>query len=448
MSHAVKPLTLSMGYHPRRWQEECHRAMRRFTVLVLHRRAGKTEMALMELIDKAMRFNLEMGLFFYVCPLLKQTKTVAWARLKSRLESLIRVGLIEVNESELWVKFKHNGAVIRLFGADNPDAMRGVRLDGAVLDEVAQMKPETWSEIIRPALADRRGWALFIGTPKGINLFSEVYFKANRAEANEWIASLYTCYDTDALPPEEIREMRDDMSEESFKREMLCDFTAAGEDQLISLHDAQAAAEVRLALKDYHKAPKVIGVDPARFGDDRSVIFPRQGLAAMKPIAYNGIDNMRLADKVARRIDDWEPDAVFIDAGQGAGVIDRLTQLNYEVMEVAFAGKPSNPRFLNKRVEMWWEMKEWLQCGGAIPDLRMLKQELATPTYTYNIQDKIQLEAKADIKKRGLPSPDLADALALTFAQPVRAKSLAEKMGGVPPDKNGKYDPYADLRRN
>lgn len=438
---------LDLGYRPRAWQYECHQRMKRFTVLALHRRAGKTELALAELIDKALRFTLDLGLFFYVCPQLKQAKAVAWARLKQRIEPLRRFGLVDVSESELTVTFMANGAVIRIFGADNPDAMRGVRLDGCVLDEVAQMKPEVWQEIVQPALSDRKGWCLFIGTPKGVNLFSELFYRAN--ELASWYSARYTCYDTNALDPEEVARMRAEMSEEAFRREMLCDFSAAGDDQLISLADAENAAQRVLLPQSYSFAPKIIGVDPARFGDDRSVIQRRQGLCAFHPKAYRGIDNMALADKVAREIDDWQPDAVFVDAGNGGGVIDRLRQLGYDIIEVNFGGKPASPRFLNKRAEIWWELRDWIVGGGMIPNLVSLKQDLATPTYSFDNADRIVLESKDDIKKRGLPSPDLGDALALTFTAPVRKKDDLEAMqkrASAQGHTDQAYDPFRNLR--
>lgn len=437
--------TIDLGYKPRQWQREVHLARQRFTVLALHRRAGKTELALSELIDKALRFTGDLGLFFYVAPLLKQAKSIAWQRLKQKVQPLVLYGLCDVNESELWVRFTTNGAVIRCYGADNPDAMRGVRLDGVVIDEVANVKPETWLEVIQPALADRLGWALMIGTPHGVNLFSELFFKARSLDA--WHAALYTVYDTDALDPTEVERYRLSVDENTFKREMLCDFAAAGDNQLISLSDVQLAAGRHINPRDYNYAAKVVGVDPARFGDDRSVIFMRQGLYASKPEIYRGIDNMDLAAKVAQFIERERPDAVFIDAGNGSGVIDRLRQLRHDVIEVHFAGQPSEPQYLNKRAEMWWNMKAWLMQGAAIPDIVDLKQDLAAPTYKFTPADKMQLESKDDMKARGLPSPDLGDALALTFAHQVyrdhSVEARARALGlPVTDDSTIDWDPY------
>lgn len=414
--------TVDLGYRPRTWQRECHQRRQRFTVLALHRRAGKTELALRQLLDSALRCQAELGLFFYVAPLLKQAKAIAWARLKQIVSPLVLHGLAEVNESELWVRLTANGAMIRCYGADNPDAMRGVRLDGVVIDEVADVKPETWTEVLQPALADRKGWALFIGTPHGINLFSELFFKAR--DLSGWHAALYTVYDTDSLDPDEVERYRRSVDENTFRREMLCDFSAAGDNQLISLMDVEAATRRHLQTTEYDYAGKVMGVDPARFGDDRSVIVKRQGRFVHEPTALRGVDNMTLVAHIAEDIRRFQPDAVFIDEGNGAGVIDRLRQLGFDVIGVHFAGKPSRTQYLNKRAEMWFEMRDWLRAGGVLPNLTALKQDLAAPTYKFTPADKIQLESKDDLKARGLPSPDLGDALALTFAFPVQRDLL------------------------
>lgn len=434
MSKAIR-----LNYWPRDWQKDCHLKLRRFSVLALHRRAGKTELAIMELIDKALKFDKDLGLFFYVAPYLKQAKAIAWARLKQKIEPLRIHGACEVNESELWVKFAHNGAMIRVFGADNPDAMRGVRLDGVVIDEVAQIKPEVWYDILQPALADRKGFAVFIGTPSGINLFSELYFKAQTLP--DWFAARFTVYDTNALDADEVTRLQRDMSDTTFAREMLCDFAAAGDDQLISLNDVETACKRVLRPDQYQHASKVLGIDPARFGDDRSVIFPRQGLATFAPEVYRGIDNMELADRVAAYIERWQPDAVFCDAGNGSGVIDRLRQMGHDVIEVNFGGRAIKPNYVNKRAEMWFELRDWIHSGGAIPNNVDLKQDLAAPVYWYDAANRLQLEPKDDIKKRGLPSPDLGDALALTFASPVAPKGTPHYGANVP--QRRAYDPYA-----
>lgn len=408
---------IKLGYVPRDWQLQCHQNKARFSVYAVHRRAGKTEMAIMELINSAMKFTLDSGLFVYIAPLLKQSKSIAWTRLKKILEPIAVTGAYSINESELSITFKRNGAQIRLFGGDNFDALRGVRLDGAVIDEVAQIRPELWQDVVQPALSDRQGWALFIGTPNGINLFSQLYYRA--LQLPEWHAQSFTVYDTQALPVDEVARLRRDMSEKSFAREYLCDFAAAGSDQLISVSDIEASWRRVITVQDIAHAPVILGVDPARFGDDRSVIQRRQGLAAFDPIYFSGMDNMRLASRVAQEIQDHKPDAVFIDAGNGSGVIDRLRQMGHSVVEVPFGGRPTVELYKNKRAEMWHRVRDWIAAGGMIPNLQELKQDLAGPTYFHDPADKLCLESKDDLKARGLPSPDFGDALALTFSDNV-----------------------------
>jgi len=435
---------IDLGYRPREWQRQCHINRKRFTVLALHRRAGKTELALRELIDKALRNTLDLALYFYVAPQLKQAKAIAWARLKQIVAPLVLRGLAEVNESELWVRFSNNGATIRCYGADYPDSMRGVRLDGVVIDEVAQIKPEVWDEVLQPALSDRNGWALFIGTPKGVNLFSKLFYDG-RVKA-DWHSALYTVHDTEALDPAEVARLKADMPAGSFAREYLCDFSAAAEDQLISLTDLEQSCARHLQMTDYSHAPRILGVDPARFGDDRSVIFPRQGLMALTPKVYRGMDNMTLAAHVAQYINDWRPDAVFIDEGNGAGVIDRLRQLGHNVIGVHFGGKPTKPQYVNMRTCMWFEMAEWIRAGGVIPRDNDLLQDLAAPTYYFTPSELIALESKDDIKARIKASPDLGDALALTFAMPVtRSNARYDLPGGQSVDTGVDWNPLANL---
>ncbi|HYF57353.1 MAG TPA: terminase family protein [Burkholderiaceae bacterium] len=441
---------IAFGHPPRTWQRECavRAAGRRFVVLVLHRRAGKTEIALQKLLDAAVKNRLELPFYAYVAPLLKQAKIIAWSRLKQMVAPLVQYGAVEINESDTFVRFPANGAIIRIFGADDPDRLRGVRLDGAIIDEVAQIKPDVWEEVIQPALADRLGWAWFIGTPKGVNLFSKLYFEAQNDPL--WFTARYTVYDTEALDPVEIERLRATMSEATFAREFLCDFSAAGDDQLVSLTEAEDAARRSYKPGEVDHAARVIGIDPARFGSDRSVLIRRQGLVAFAPKVWHGIDNMQLAGNAAREIEEWRPDAVFIDSGAGAGVIDRLRQLGHDVIEVNFGGKPNDIHFANKRAEMWFGMAEWIKAGGAIPNENALKLELATPTYRYDATNRIVLESKDDIRKR-LPesgSPDIADALALTFAHPVMPsphRALLE--AGLPVPRNARdFDPYALAR--
>jgi hypothetical protein len=156
---------------------------------------------------------------------------------------------------------------------------------------------------------------------------------------------------------------------------------------------------------------------------------------------------MDLASRAAAIINEWQPDAVFCDAGNGSGVIDRLRQLGFDVIEVHFGGKPTNIKYLNKRAEMWFELREWLKLGASIPNITDLKQDLAAPIYWYDSAGRIQLEPKDDIKKRGLPSPDLGDALAVTFAHPVaKLTELETYKRNSKEARLREYDPFESIR--
>lgn len=413
---------VDIGFKPRDWQRACFRGLsrKRFGVLVVHRRGGKTVMAVMRLIDAALKCQREQGRYAYIAPLFKQAKDVAWSYLKGYA---LKVPGSRVNESECWVELpNHAGSVsrIRIYGADNPDSLRGIYLDGAVMDEVADMKPDVWDQVVLPTLTDRQGWALFIGTPKGVNRFSDLYDQAQRDD--DWFAALYTVLETGALPESEIELARKSMPENAFRQEYLCDFAAANENALIPLTLAMTARGKHLPETAYTHAPKILGVDVARQGGDRSAIIRRQGLASWTPVTLQSNDSMAVASRVAQEIQLWKPDAVFVDGtgGYGAGVIDRLRQLGYTPIEVQFGGKANDPRFLNKRAEMWWLTKEWLEQGGALPDVMELVRELSAPMYEFDrTRGVFKLEPKEDIKERIGVSPDLADALCLTFAQPV-----------------------------
>lgn len=424
---------IDLGFRPREWQLKALRSFKRFNVLVVHRRAGKTNLAIPLLLDRALKHQLDRPMFAYVAPQLNQAKSIAWELLKAYCR---KIPGTEINEAELWVELP-NKARIRIFGADNPDRLRGMYFDGIVLDEVAQMKPEVWGEIIRPALADRKGWALFIGTPKGVNLFSDLYYKA--VSDPDWYAGRWTVYETQALDDDEIEAQRRGMTESQFAQEFLVDFAAASDNILIQFEVANAARQRVVTEAMIGSAAKVIGVDVARQGNDRSVILRRQGIQAFTPKIMAGADSMQVASVVAQEIHDWQPDAVFIDGsgGYGAGVIDRLRQLGHDVQEVQFGGKPGDPRFNNKRTEMWWQMAEWLKTGS-IPDVASLMAELCAPTYDYaNAAGKLALEAKDKIKERLALSPDIADALALTFANPVAPRGLFGHSG-----HQSTYDPF------
>ena len=403
-------------YAPRAIQAELHKIMDayKFCVFVVHRRAGKTVSAINQLIKTAVYCQLERPRYSYIAPLYSQAKSIAWDYLKHYTEP---IPTVKRNESELWVEIPtvaKQRARIRLFGADNPDSLRGQYNDGAVLDEVAQMKPNIWGEIIRPTLIDRDGWAVFIGTPKGHDLLFTLYNKALKKD--NWFAKIYPVYNTNVLTEKQINSIKEDLSDAEFRQELECDFTASSEMVLIPLDLVINATKRTNLPKTYDWAPIIIGVDVARFGDDQSVIYVRQGNHTIEVKKYRDLDLMTFSDYVAGMINKYNAAMTFIDVvGLGAGVLDRLTQLGYRNVMGANAGfSADNPRYKNKRAEMWDTMKQWLTDGGDIPDDPVLISELTSVQYKYDPTDRMILEKKEDMKKRGLSSPDCGDALALT----------------------------------
>lgn len=430
--------TVALPYTPRAHQRLAHAAIAlvRFAVLVWHRGAGKTVFSIVKLVMAALQTR--DGRYGYIAPYLKQAKGVAWDYLKAFTQVI--PGAVP-NESELSVALP-NGARVRLFGADNAEALRGIHWHGVVLDEVADMDPQVWSVIVRPALGTHDAWALFIGTPKGVNLFSELYYAALKTVG--WHAEIRRASETGVFSQAELESMKATMAPSQYAQEMECDFAAAVDNVLLRLDEVLAAQRRAVTENELLHAPKVLGVDVARYGDDRTVIQPRQGPAAMAPVALRSMDTMEVSGRLALAIDRWGPDAVFVDAGGvGAGVVDRMRQLGYPVIGVDFGGKSSEPRFENKRAQMWWLMAEWVRAGGCLPEVREYQLELPGPTFTYaNARGRLQLESKDDMRKRGLPSPDYADALALTFAEPVAMRGL-ELPRHLRKHDRGDYDPFS-----
>lgn len=410
-------------YAPRPVQRIIHAQLEthRFCVLVTHRQLGKTVCAVNHLLKKALQNTVPHGRYFYVAPFLKQAKMIAWDYFKRFSAPLPN---LHINETELSVRLP-NGARIWVCGADNPDALRGTYADGVVLDEYAQMKPDVFTEIIRPMLLSREGWAVFMGTPKGQNAFFELFNRAQKEAQNNpalWWVGVFRADDSGVIKKEELAQIEAQTPPFIFRQEYLCDFTASAENVLIPIDDVLRACARRYSRADLLGAPKIIGVDPARFGDDRSVIFCRQGAAAYAPVVMRKTDNMTLAARVAEEINRFRPDGVFIDAGCGGGVIDRLRQLGYSVIEVPFGGAALHAgQYANKRAEMWGEMAQWIKDAGALPDDAALKADLCQVCYDFDIAGRLRLESKETLKARCGKSPDLADALALTFAAPVRA---------------------------
>lgn len=212
--------------------------------------------------------------------------------------------------------------------------------------------------------------------------------------------------------------------------EVTGEFPAQGDRQFINREVVADACVRGLERYDDHAA-LCMGVDPARFGDDSTVIRFRQGRDArsIPAIVMKGADNMMVANKCAELIGKFNPDGVFIDSGAGAGIIDRLKEMGFHVFEVQFGSAAEDPTYFDHRTELWARMRDWI--GGAMlssesEEDRKLIEDLVGPEYEFmGREDRIKLESKEKMKKRGLASPDNADALAVTFHCSIARKDWA-----------------------
>lgn len=225
-------------------------------------------------------------------------------------------------------------------------------------------------------------------------------------------------------------------------------FPPASINSLLGPDEVSEAMKRYVKPEDYEWAQKRLGIDVARFGDDRSVIFPRQGLVAFKPAEMRGARTTDIAARVMKAKVEWGSELEIIDdtGHWGHGVIDNLITAGYSPLGIQFHAPALDSRYRNRRAEMWLLMSEWVKRGGALPPIPELTGELTTPTYTFH-NGKFQLEDKDLIKQRLGRSPDLADALALTFAvpdEPARDHLLAALDNR--PKLLSEYDPYAPER--
>jgi len=188
---------------------------------VAHRRMGKTVAALNQLIKSSLENGQQSPRYAYIAPTYSQAKRVAW----DYLTHFVRPLNAEANIAELRVDFL--GRRIQLYGSDNPDSLRGQYFDGVVLDEIGDQNPKIWNEIIRPSLADRKGYCLFIGTPKGNNHFKDLFDRADKEEG--WAALEFKASETNLIDEEELRSARKEMGDDKFNQEFECSFNAAVE---------------------------------------------------------------------------------------------------------------------------------------------------------------------------------------------------------------------------
>ena len=272
-----------LPYAPRELMVSYHERIQRWACIVAHRRFGKTVGCINDTIARALYNTRKNPRYGYIAPTYRQAKKIAWQYLKDDGAPVI----VKTRESELSVVLV-NGAEIALFGADNPDSLRGLYFDGVILDEFGDMRPSLWAEVILATLLDRKGWATFIGTPKGKNHFYDI-FQRSTSEPG-WFHRTFKVYDTDLITNEEIAELRGQMSDEQFRQEFLCDFTAA----ITGAYYAKLLEQPREGPKYDPEMPVFVSADLG-YTDSTAFWFWQAAPDGYNFIDYEEADNQALA---------------------------------------------------------------------------------------------------------------------------------------------------------
>lgn len=329
----------------------------------------------------------------------------------------------EMLETQLKMDTQYYYVDAQSWSEENPDAFAGAHSQIGMMvqfDEASGIPDPIWqvTEGFFTDLAPLRLWLAISNPRRNTGRFFECFHKDRTFWQQRYIDSR-TVEGVDAGVYQRIADKYGE-DHDVTRVEVKGEFPRTGSNQFIGREIVSKAAERELVSDD--GAPLLMGVDVARFGDDESVIRFRRGRdgRSIKPVKYRGVDTMELAANVAALIERHNPDAVFVDGGGvGGGVVDRLKQMGYRVIEVQSGEKAHDPdKYLNRRAEMWGEMREWM-IYGCIDNEQGLIDDLTGPEYSIHLKGQIKLETKDSMKKRGLASPDDADALALTFAEPI-----------------------------
>jgi hypothetical protein len=254
-----------MLFDPREAFAPFHERDQRWTCIVAHRRAGKTVATVADLLTCALATGKANARYAYIAPYHAQAKAIAWDYLK-RFSAEVAV---KVSEAELSVELP-NGARVRLYGADNPDSLRGLYLDGVVLDEYGDMRPNVWGEIIRPLLADRKGWAVFIGTPRGKNHFWEI---AQQSKKAEWLSLELKASRTGLIEAAELADAKAQMTPEQYAQEFECEFEVPALGAIYAAEMSRAKTDKRIGPVPYDPALLVETAWDLGIGDSTAIWF-------------------------------------------------------------------------------------------------------------------------------------------------------------------------------
>ena len=328
----------------------------------------------------------------------------------------------------------------------NTEAFAGLHNKGKrivlVFDEASAIADKVW-EVAEGALTDEGTeiiWIAFGNPTRNTGRFRECF----RRFKHRWKARQIDSRAVEGTNKEQIAKWVEDYGEDSdfVKVRVRGMFPAMSAKQFISETDVTVVYGRVLRADQYDFAPKILTLDPAWEGDDELVFGLRQGLrfTVLRTLAKNDND-LTVAQILMGLEDEHGADAVFVDGGFGTGIVSAGRALGRDWVLVWFAEASTDAGCLNKRAQMWKEMRDWLKAGGSIDADPVLRDELQAPEIVARVDGKLQLESKKDMKARGVPSPNRADALALTFAYPVTTRkhgllARAEARGFD-------YDPYA-----
>jgi hypothetical protein len=345
--------------------------------------------------------------------------------------------LTELVERDLKKGTRYWGVEGRLWSAENPDAYAGVHnYDGVmvIFDEASGIDDAIWAVTsgFFTENTPNRFWMAFSNPRRNTGYFYETH----HSKREFWRTKVVDARTVEGTDKQVYQQIIDEYGPDSAQAhvEVYGEFPNAGDDQFISSGVVDEAM-AREKYKDL-SAPIIIGVDPARFGADATVIAVRQGRDIVRIDRHRGDDTMTVVGHIIEAIEEFKPALVVIDeGGLGAGIVDRLKEQRYKIKGVNFGNKSAQPiMYGNKRAEMWGKMKEWLK-SASIPKDRFLKTDLISPMMKPDSRGTIFLESKKDMKARGLASPDAADAICVTFAFPVAHREYTEPKRRIVSDR-------------
>lgn len=284
------PRPLQADLHQALWNDDGKRV--RFVCLALHRRFGKSVFAIMECITGALTCPLPNPRFFYIAPTAKQARSIAWDYCK---EFLRDVPNVRFYETDLRIQFP-NGARIQLSGCESFENLRGNYVDGVVLDEWGNMNPQIYKEVLRPALADRLGWVIWLGTPCGLNHFYDTYREAQDKTDSGWLARTYSVNETKLVDQAELDDSRSTMGENEYRQEFLCDWSASSRGSFYGDQMRDARQEGRI-MRVPHAKQLPVNVSFDLGMDDATGIWYTQFIRSeIRLIRYEEYTNTPLLD--------------------------------------------------------------------------------------------------------------------------------------------------------